>query len=139
MSDSNNEIIIEAKIDKLDEVIAFIDSILEIEECSVKTRIQIDVAAEEIFVNIANYAYDYDGGIATVKINIENYPKRIKITFTDEGIPYNPLERTDPDVTLSAEDRPIGGLGIYMVKKSMDEVTYSYRDGKNILTIIKEL
>lgn len=139
MSDSNNEIIIEAKVDMLDEVISFIDSVLETAGCSMKTQIQIDVAVEEIFVNIANYAYDSDGGMATVRINIDDCTKRVKITFIDEGIPYNPLERTDPDVTLSAEDRPIGGLGVYMVKKSMDEVTYDYREGKNILTIIKEL
>ncbi|MBQ8913183.1 MAG: ATP-binding protein [Lachnospiraceae bacterium] len=139
MADSNNEIIIEAKVDKLDEVISFIDSVLETAGCSMKTQIQIDVAVEEIFVNIANYAYDYDGGMATVRINIDDCTKRVEITFIDEGIPYNPLERTDPDVTLSVEERPIGGLGVYMVKKSMDEVTYDYREGKNILTIIKEL
>ena len=139
MADSNNEIIIEAKVDKLDEVISFIDSVLETAGCSMKTQIQIDVAVEEIFVNIANYAYDYDGGMATVRINIDDCTKRVEITFIDEGIPYNPLERTDPDVTLSAEDRPIGGLGVYMVKKSMDEVTYDYSEGKNRLTIIKEL
>lgn len=139
MADSNNEIIIEAKVDMLDEVISFIDSVLESAGCSMKTQIQIDVAAEEIFVNIANYAYDSDGGMATVRINIDDCTKRVEIAFIDEGIPYNPLERTDPDVTLSVEERPIGGLGVYMVKKSMDEVTYDYREGKNILTIIKEL
>lgn len=63
----------------------------------------------------------------------------ISITFSDSGKPYNPLEKPDPDVTLSAEERSIGGLGIFMVKKSMDDMRYEYKDGQNILTITKRL
>ena len=96
----------------------------------------LDVAVEELFVNIASYAYVDKTGIAD--ITIELLPGQVvQITFRDSGIPYNPLEKPDPDITKPAEEREIGGLGIYIVKKSMDEVLYRYEDGQNILTIRK--
>lgn len=100
---------------------------------------QIDVAVEELFVNIAQYAYAPGIGVATIRLEIQEDPFVVVITFIDNGIPYNPLAKEDPDITLSAEERPIGGLGIYMVKKSMDEVSYEYKDGQNILRIKKQL
>lgn len=131
------ELIIEAKIDKLDEVLEFVNRILEANEVPMKATMQIDIAVEEVFVNIAHYAYDKDNGMATIRADILNDPKAVSFTFIDEGMAYNPLEKKDPDVTLSAEDRQIGGLGIYMVKKTMDDVKYEYIDGKNSLTISK--
>ena len=125
--------------ENLNGVLAFIDSFLEEAECPLKVMYQIDIAAEEIFVNIASYAYGPEGGKAVIEIALEEDPKTAVITFRDSGIPYNPLEREDPDITLSAEERQIGGLGIYMVKKSMDSVIYDYSDGQNILTIRKVL
>ena len=104
-----------------------------------KEQIQLDVAVEEIFVNIASYAYAPNTGYALIQINELSDPKRVQITFVDEGVPYDPLAKEDPDVTLSAEERQIGGLGIYMVKKSMDNMTYEYKDNKNILTIEKNI
>ncbi len=104
-----------------------------------KIQMQIDVAVEEIFVNIANYAYGTGEGPATVRINVDNQNKIVDITFIDNGVPYDPLAKEDPDITLSAQERQIGGLGIFMVKKSMDDVTYEYRDGHNILTLKKGL
>ncbi|MBR1439958.1 MAG: ATP-binding protein [Lachnospiraceae bacterium] len=98
---------------------------------------QIAIAVEEIYVNIAHYAYGGKEGEAKVRIDIT--PKNCRISFADQGIPYNPLEKEDPDLTLSAEDRPIGGLGIFMVKEMMDRVTYEHKDGKNILTIEKTI
>jgi anti-sigma regulatory factor (Ser/Thr protein kinase) len=95
------------------------------------------VAAEEIFVNVASYAYTSGIGSVAIEVNFEEKPKAVAIRFIDSGIPYNPLEKEDPDVTLPAEKRGIGGLGVFMVKKSMDEVTYEYKDGKNHLTIRK--
>ncbi len=133
------EITLDAKLGNLDEVLAFVDSRLEELECPVKAQMQIDVAVEEIFVNIASYAYEGQPGSATIRMEIRQNPKSAEITFLDRGIPYNPVEKEDPDVSLPIEKRRIGGLGIYMVKKSMDEMLYERRDGYNILTIIKKI
>ena len=97
------------------------------------------VAVEEIFVNIAHYAYGGNPGEAVIGLDVIPNPKSCRIVFRDRGVPYNPLEKTDPDITLSAEEREIGGLGIYMVKQSMDKVEYRYEDGYNILTIEKNI
>ena len=100
---------------------------------------QIELAVEEIFVNIANYAYAPEIGRATVRVSVSDDPLTVTITFIDCGVPYDPLKRSDPDVTLSAEEREIGGLGIFMTKKVMDEVAYEYKDGQNVLTLKKRL
>ena len=131
------ELTLDAKVENLDEVLAFVDAELEAAACPSKTQMQIDVAVEEMFVNIAHYAYTPGTGTATLRVKTERDPGAAEITLIDRGIPYNPLAKPDPDVTLSAEERKIGGLGIYMVKKSMDEVNYEYRDGQNVLTLKK--
>ena len=133
------EITLDAELGNLDEVLAFVDSCLEELECPMKAQMQIDVAVEEIFVNIASYAYEGQPGSATIRMEVGQDPKSVAITFLDRGIPYNPVEKEDPDVSLPIEKRRIGGLGIYMVKKSMDEMLYERRDGYNILTIIKKI
>ena len=133
------ELTVEAKLDHLDEVLAFVDSSLEEMECPIKAQMQIDVAVEEVFVNIASYAYTPGTGSATLQIETEQDPPAVAITFIDSGVPFDPLLKPDPDVTLPAEERQIGGLGIYMVKKSMDSMEYERRDGKNILKIKKHL
>ena len=130
---------IEAKIDKLNDVLQFLEAQLEENNCSPKAQVQLDVAVEEIFVNIAHYAYsNKEDGRAIIDIE---FPKDdyVSITFYDKGIPYDPLAKEDPDITLSADDRPIGGLGIYMVKKNMDEVAYRHENGQNIFTIGKKI
>lgn len=133
------ELVIEAKKTNLDAVLSFIDEQLGEAECSKKTRMTIDVAVEELFVNISSYAYDPKIGTAVVQVSVHNVPLSVEITFIDNGKPYDPLAKPDPDVTLDAEHRQIGGLGIFMVKKSMDDVQYEYKDGRNILTIKKVL
>lgn len=133
------ELTLDATIENLDDVLAFVDGELEKLDCPMKTQMQIDVAVEELFVNIAHYAYTPKIGLATVRFDAVLEPKAVAITFVDCGVPYDPLAKPDPDVTLSAEERQIGGLGIYMVKKSMDDMKYEYRDGQNILTIVKKL
>ncbi len=133
------ELKIEARKENLDSVIQFVDEILEEAGCQMKVQFQIDVAVEEIFVNIANYAYTPNIGGADISVDIVGEKKTIIITFKDSGVPYNPLLKPDPDVTLSVEDRQVGGLGIFMVKKSMDDMSYEYKDGKNILTIKKNI
>lgn len=96
---------------------------------------QIDLAIDELFANIARYAYGPDGGQATVRVEKQEIPPMAVITFIDRGIPFDPLKKKDPDTTLSAVERQVGGLGIYLVKKSMDGMAYEYKDGQNILTV----
>ena len=131
------QIKVKADTAELDNVLSFADAILEELGCSVKAQMQIDIAIEEIFVNIAHYAYPEAEGEAVIYVEPGEGSSSVTITFEDEGIQYDPLKNEDPDITLSADDRPIGGLGIFMVKKSMDEVSYEYKDGKNRLTIKK--
>ena len=133
------ELTIEAKVENLHQVLAFVDEYLESLDCPMKIQMQIDVAVEEIFVNVASYAYTPSTGSVTLQLESEPSPLSVSITFIDSGVPYNPLAKKDPDVSLSAEERSIGGLGIYMVKKSMDEVLYRYENGENVLTIRKKL
>ena len=130
-------LLIEARTTNLDRVLGFIEEQLEEAGCPIKARLQIAVAAEEIFINIASYAYEKATGEASVSIRICPDPRAVELTFKDSGVPYDPLAKPDPDVTLPAEKRGIGGLGIYMVKKSMDDVRYEYKDGQNILTLVK--
>ena len=131
------ELKVKADISELDKVLSFADSILESMDCNMKAQMQIDVAIEEIFVNIAHYAYPSGDGDAVIQIEADEANSAVSITFIDQGTPYDPLKNEDPDITLSAEDRPIGGLGIFMVKKSMDDVSYEYKDNQNRLTIKK--
>ena len=133
------EITVKAVDEELNNVIAFVTEQLEAFDCPMKVQTQIEVAVEELFVNIAHYAYSPEIGHATVRVTVSNEPLSVEITFIDNGVPYDPLAKPDPDVTLSAEERKIGGLGIYMVKKSMDDIQYEYKDGRNILTIKKNI
>ena len=133
------EITIEAKIENLNEVLAFVDGQLEELGCPIKAQMQIDIAVEEIFVNIASYAYTPGVGNAVVRFESSRDPASVTITFIDSGVPYDPVQKDDPDVTLSAEERGIGGLGIYMAKKAVDDMKYVYRDGQNILSISKSI
>ena len=130
---------VQATLENLDEVMAFVEEQMEVYHCSMKMQMQIAVAVEEIYVNIASYADREQKGNARIRVQSGGEPLQIIITFEDDGIPYNPLLKEDPDITLSAEERKIGGLGIYIVKKSMDQVEYHYQNGKNILTIRKDI
>ena len=133
------ELIVEADRKNLNKVQAFIDEELEAVDCPMLTQTAIDIAVEELFVNIASYAYDTGIGTAVVQVTVNEEPLSVEITFIDNGRQYDPLAKEDPDTTLSAGQRRKGGLGIFMVKKSMDDVIYEYKDGKNILTIKKKL
>ncbi len=129
----------QALTDNLPDVLAFVDQQLEEVGCPMKIQMQIDVAVEEIFVNIAHYAYDNGTGKAVVRVEIHDDPLCADITLIDNGVPFDPLAKADPDITLAANERKIGGLGIFMVKKSMDDVIYEYVNGHNMLTIKKGL
>ena len=133
------ELIIPATVENIEKVTEFVNSQLEEINCPIKAKMQIDIAIDELFGNIAHYAYKPETGPATVRVEVTETPISVIVTFIDHGIPYDPLKKDDPDVTLSAEERAIGGLGIFMVKKTMDEITYEYKDGQNILSIRKDL
>ncbi len=127
---------VDASVDQLPQVLGFIEGELEAVDCQMQVMSQIAIAVEEVFVNIAQYAYAPGSGSATVSIATEG---GVVIRFEDTGFAYNPLEKADPDTSLGAEQRQIGGLGIFMVKKLMDDVQYSREDNRNILTIRKAI
>ncbi|MBQ8227690.1 MAG: ATP-binding protein [Clostridia bacterium] len=131
------EITVVATVENIETVTDFINEQLEAVDCSMKAQMQIDIAVDEIFSNIAHYAYTPETGNATVRIEIEDNPRAAVITFIDSGVPYDPLTQAEPDITLSADERQIGGLGIFMVKKTMDKITYEYKNEMNILKIRK--
>ncbi len=151
-----NNLKIPAVIDNLAEVLKTVDAQLDAEGCPLKIKLQIDIAVEELFVNIANYAYKPDTGDADILIETmdscpipedaqkdmsesEKKGKWLRVTLSDSGTPFNPLSKEDPDVTLPAQERRIGGLGIFMVKKSMDYMYYEFKDDKNNISICKKL
>jgi len=128
-----------AVVENLDEVIAFVAKRLENYGCERKTLMQIRLAVEEIFVNISSYAYDPSVGPAEVRCEVLEDPMRVIIQFLDGGKPFDPLAKEDADTSEEALMSRIGGLGILLVKETMDDVSYEYKDGQNILTILKNL
>ena len=134
-----NELEIEALNENLPIVNDFVEKHLETVNCPMKAHMEILLAVEEIFVNIANYAYEPEKGNAVVRVEFSEDPVTVVITFIDQGIPYNPLEREDPDIHQAAEDRDIGGLGVFLIKNTMDDVTYEYKNGQNILQVKKNV
>ena len=133
------ELTIAATVENIETVTDFVNEQLEMLDCPMKAQMQIDIAIDELFGNIAHYAYRPEVGDATVRVEVLQDPLSVVITFIDKGVPYDPLTADEPDITLSAEDREIGGLGLFMVKKSMDEIVYRYENGSNILSIRKKL
>ena len=133
------ELSIEAAVENIPKVTAFVDAELEAGDCPMKAQLQIDVAIDEIFANISYYAYAPGTGTATVRFELEHEPRAAVITFLDRGKPFNPLLLREPDTSLAVEDREIGGLGVFMVKKTMDEISYEFKDGQNILCMKKFL
>ncbi len=133
------ELTIAATVENIGTVTAFVEAQLEALECPMKARMQISIAIDELFGNIAHYAYSPEVGEATVQVEVTEEPLSVVITFIDGGVPYDPLAAADPDTSLPAEERIPGGLGIFMVKKSMDEIIYRYEGGKNILSVRKKI
>ena len=131
------KITLDATVENLPVVTEFITSSLEEKNCSMKVIMQMELVIEELFVNVASYAYRPNVGPVTICKEMDS--QAITITFIDGGVNYNPLERKDPDITLSAEERDIGGLGIFLIKKNVDEISYERKDEQNILTIKKNL
>ena len=128
-----------AKVEALSDVLGFVDRTLESYECSMKIQTAICVAIEEVFVNVAHYAYGDGEGDMMLGIGFDEESRNITFRMSDKGTPFDPLKKPDPDITLSAEEREIGGLGIFITKKTMDTVSYAYENGENILTMIKKI
>jgi sigma-B regulation protein RsbU (phosphoserine phosphatase) len=128
-----------AKTEALSDVLGFVEENLEQRKCSKKKKTSICVAIEEVFVNIAHYAYGGAEGQVSLRIAFEEDSRVITFRIADQGVPFDPLKRKDPDISLSAEEREIGGLGIFLTKKTMDSVTYAYENGENVLTMSKKI
>ena len=131
------KITVEAKLENLSAVTDFVIGELENRDCPMKVVMQMELVIEELFVNVASYAYKENTGEVTVCRSFDEDKPAVNLIFADSGTPYNPLEHKDPDTTLDAEDREIGGLGIFLVKKNVDEISYKYENGQNILTVKK--
>jgi len=133
------ELTLKALVENISRVTAFIDGLLEANDCALKAQTQIDVAIDELFGNVAQYAYGDATGDVTVRFDFDQSTRMASVTFVDSGVPFNPLEQAEPDVTLSAAEREAGGLGIFLVRKTMDRVEYQRKNGMNILTIYKRI
>ena len=128
---------VESKKENVVAVTEFVENLLESIDCPIRNIMQISVAIDELYSNVSKYAYGESTGVVEVEVESIDEPKGVSITLRDEGIKYNPLENEDPDISLSAEEREIGGLGILVVKKTMDDLLYKFENGKNCVTIIK--
>ena len=139
MEKQYKELTIEATLENLDTVLGFVEDSLSVTSCPIKLIMQIVLCIEELFVNVASYAYDNQEGNCTINMETQYDEKNgiVTLQIIDSGKQFNPLDKEDPDITLSADERQIGGLGIFMVKKSMDKVTYSYENKKNNLKLEK--
>ena len=131
------KITVEATVDNLQQIIDFATERLEARDCPIKASMQLELVIEEVFVNIASYAYESATGDATFCMDFAQNPDAVFLTIIDGGKPYNPLEKIDPDITLDVNERDIGGLGIFLVKKNVDEIFYERTGDKNILRMKK--
>lgn len=131
------ELTVEAIVEQIETVTEFVNAELEKLDCPMKARIQLDIAIDEIVSNIAIYAYGEKTGTVTVRIEALQEENGVQLMFLDSGVPYDPLTRQDPDISAEIEEREEGGLGIFLVRKTMDDMKYEYKDGQNCLTIRK--
>ena len=132
-------ICVQATVENMTVVSRFLDELLSSTSCSARARMQLELAVEELFVNIATHAYGARIGQVTLCGGISDTPPSAWIRFSDAGTPYNPLERDDPDTDMALAERDVGKMGVFLAKNSVDDMHYEYRDGKNILTIGKKL
>ncbi len=133
------ELTLQADLEHLEQALSFVDSQAEALGCPMRKQLQLQVAVEELFVNVASYAYAPGSGPVTLQAEVEQSPLTLVIRLIDRGIPYNPLEKADPDVHLPVQERQIGGLGILLAKKNLDELQYDYLGGCNILSLKKRI
>lgn len=122
----------------LRDVLGFVEETLESAGCPMKVTMALCVAIEEVFVNVAHYAYGDGKGDVKLAISLSENDSTVIFRMSDKGTPFDPLKRPDPDITLPVEEKEIGGLGIFITKKTMDTVSYAYKNGENILTMTKK-
>ena len=134
-----NQIKVDAAVEQLAAVLEFVHQQFAEDSCSPRWLMQLDLALEELFVNIANYAYAPETGTATISAGMLPDAQTLEVTLIDSGTPYDPLARKDPNVNIPLQDRVPGGLGIFLAKKNTDALQYAYRDGCNVLTFRKKL
>lgn len=143
LSDStmiSKSITVPSKADRLYEVQDFVNSCLSGSGASEKVVLQLQLVVEEIFINIANYAYRPPGsGDVDISCTVEEDVMKVTLRFVDRGPEFDPLKRPDPDVGADPADRPIGGLGIFLVKNNVDGIAYRRDGDKNILTVEKRI
>lgn len=132
-------ITVRAVMDNLDIVLSFVRKKMNSSESGMLDCLTLEMVVEELYTNIASYAYGTQTGIVTVECSARQKPRELKVTFMDRGMPYNPLEHEDPDISVPIEERQIGGNGILMAKKMMDDIQYEFRDGVNVLTVRKQI
>ena len=124
--------------DKSSEIIEFVMSSPDIPDDDV-LKFKLRLSIEEAVENVVRYAYDGGIGWLEAGTSLDQDSLVLTIELRDAGVPFNPLEKEDPDVTLSAEERNVGGLGIFLCKKMMDSIDYRYEDGNNVLTMTKKV
>lgn len=135
----SNTITVKADINSIPFVNELVENFLEDLGISKKIQMQINVVIDEILSNIAQYSFGEAVGMATIIYEYDSQERILSITFIDDGIEYNPLNSQTPDITLDAEERDFGGLGIFMVKKFTDDLLYEYKDGYNHFTLKKSV
>jgi len=138
--ESDKSIVVDAVLENIPMVTDYVEKVLDEKGCSIKAKMQIDVAIDEIFSNIARYGYKPGQlGKAKVFVDFEDNDEVAIIMFEDRGVPYNPLLKKDPNANATLDEREIGGLGIFIVKKTMDDMTYENVNGHNVLTLKKRI
>ena len=138
--ENKKAITVEASMEYLDKVTSFVEAFLEDYACPIKIAMKILLCVEELYANFVNYAYGSKDGNCTIELEGKAYEteNEVCICMRDQGVPFDPFAKEDPDITLSVDEREIGGLGIYMVKNIMDTVSYEYKQQENIVTITKK-
>ena len=134
-----NELTIDAKTENLHQIFDFLTTELQKIGCEKKMIRQCKLCAEEIFMNISSYAYHPETGLVHITMDVvgKPYPVKLIFSFSDSGKPFDPLSKEAPDIDAPLDERPVGGLGIFLVTTTMDDVSYEYKDGRNILTVEK--
>lgn len=130
---------VDAAIENIPAITDFVNSQLKAHACPLQTQYEIDIAIDEIVSNVARYGYPSGKGEITVQVQWQENPLTVVIVFIDQGIAYNPLRQKEPNLTLCAQERPVGGLGIFMVKHMMDNVQYERRGRENVLSLSKQM
>lgn len=136
---SGTSITLPATVENIGKITAFVEGRMEEKDCPLKQIMQVSMAVDEVMANVAMYAYAPGTGDVTVAVDFDDGSRTVSITFIDRGVAFDPLAKEDPDVTLPAEQRKIGGLGIFLVKKTMDDVAYRREGDKNVLCIRKKV